>query len=65
MNLLQVVKTDLQKNAKITSYAIQVSDMSYVSDSNCCITNFPRTLWLRIIINDFHNSPGQLGDSDL
>lgn len=46
---LQVVQNDLQKDTKSTSYAIQVSDMSCVTVSNCYITNFPRTQQLKTI----------------
>lgn len=36
--------------------------MNYVSVNNCCVTNFPRTQWLKTIIIDyFHNSTCKLG----
>lgn len=33
-----------------------------VAVSNCCLTNFPRTQWLKTVITDYcHNSTDQLG----
>lgn len=61
-----MVQHNLQKDTKNT-YAIQISEMSKVSVSKGCITNFPTTGWLKTIsISHFHNSTGQQsGSGDL